>query len=138
VRERGDRALSELLRPFSTLIVPLFFVLMGERHQPRHALSMTTGRPMPSSAAPPHSSEEVGLAGREWVNGPISRRVTRRSRGVRSRIMQPKVVEMKAVHATRLKLEEFLSAIAATVRTALRPNGQEAAMNQQVSETEVG
>jgi Kef-type K+ transport system membrane component KefB len=25
----GDRALSELLHPFSTLIVPLFFVLMG-------------------------------------------------------------------------------------------------------------
>ena len=30
VRAReGDRALSELLHPFSTLIVPLFFVLMG-------------------------------------------------------------------------------------------------------------
>jgi hypothetical protein len=49
-----------------------------------------------------------------------------------------KAVEIKAVHATRLKLEEFLSAIAATVRTAPRPNGQEAGMNQRVDETEVG
>jgi hypothetical protein len=73
-------------------------------------LSMITGRPMPSS-------------GVDRGNLPLKR---------------AKAVEMKAVHATRLKLEEFLSAIVATVRTALRPKGQEAAMNQQVSETEVG